>query len=111
MKNKSEHSAIRDPSKYSTGFSDNFVPLEPLDLGKVTDFDEMARAMSKTAFGARSLGEAADVLYDMASDKDCFVVGTFSGAMTIAKMGLLICDMIDKGMINAIVSTGALMAH
>lgn len=102
---------IRDPSKYSTGFSDNLVPLEPLDLGKINDFDGMAKAMSKTSFGARNLGDAADVLYEMSSDKDCFVVGTFSGAMTIAKMGLLICDMIDRGMIKAIVSTGALMAH
>ncbi|MEK6983143.1 MAG: deoxyhypusine synthase family protein [Nanoarchaeota archaeon] len=111
MKNRNAHSAIRDPSKYSTGFSDNFVPLEPLDLGKITNFDELACAMSKTAFGARNLGEAVDVLHEMASDKDCFIVGTFSGAMTIAKMGLLICDMIDKGMLDAIVSTGALMAH
>jgi deoxyhypusine synthase len=38
-------------------------------------------------------------------------VATFSGAMTIAKMGTLICRMIDHGMIQAIVSTGALMAH
>lgn len=101
----------RDASKYATGFSDNLQPLEALDLGKINNFDELAKAMSKTSFGGRSLGEAADVLYEMASDKDCFVVGTFSGAMTVAKMGLLICDMIDKGMINAVVSTGALMTH
>ncbi|PIO08970.1 deoxyhypusine synthase [Candidatus Woesearchaeota archaeon CG08_land_8_20_14_0_20_43_7] len=31
--------------------------------------------------------------------------------MTVAKMGLLVCDMIDKGMVDAVVSTGALMAH
>jgi deoxyhypusine synthase len=31
--------------------------------------------------------------------------------MTIAKMGMLICRMIDHGMVQAIVSTGALMAH
>ncbi|MBI2541715.1 deoxyhypusine synthase family protein [Candidatus Woesearchaeota archaeon] len=111
MKNETKHLDIRDSSKYSTGFSDNLVPLEPLDLSKVNDFDELTRAMSKTSFGARNLGEAADVLYEMAADKDCFVVGTFSGAMTIAKMGLLICDMIDRGMLDAVVSTGALMAH
>src|SRR3989338_11203851 len=101
----------RDASKYATGFSDNLQPLEPLDLSKIKDFDELAKAMSKTAFGGRTLGNATDVLYEMVADKDCFVVGTFSGAMTVAKMGLLICDMIDKGMLNAIVSTGALMTH
>ena len=101
----------RDAKKYATGFSDKLQPLEALDLSKVKTFDDLAKAMSKTAFGGRTLGEAADVLYDMATDKDCFVVGTFSGAMTVAKMGLLVCDMIDRGMLNAVVSTGALMTH
>ena len=31
--------------------------------------------------------------------------------MTIAKMGLVICDMVDIGMVQVISSTGALMAH
>ena len=101
----------RDNLKYATGFSDKLKPLEAMDLGKIKNFDEFAAAMSKTSFGGRTVGEAADVLYDMVSDKDCFVVGTFSGAMTVAKMGLLICDMIDQGMIQAVVSTGALVTH
>lgn len=111
MKNRNAHSAIRDPSKYSTGFSDNFVPLEPLDLSKVKDFDQLARAMSLTAFTGRELGEAADVAEAMMRDKDCFKILTLSGAMTMAQMSLLICDMIDNDMANAIVSTGALMSH
>ena len=39
------------------------------------------------------------------------MVLTLSGAMTIAKMGAVITKMIDAGMVQAIVSTGALMAH
>ena len=101
----------RDALKYSTGFSDKLKPLEVLDLGKIKNFDELAKAMSKTSFGGRSLGEAADVLCEMVEDPDCYVVGTFSGAMTVAKMGLMICDMIDQGMLNAVISTGALMTH
>ena len=57
------------------------------------------------------LGEAADVLEAMARDKDCFVVMTLAGAMTVAKQGLIVADLIDRGIVNAIVSTGALMAH
>ena len=101
----------RDAKKYETGFSDKLEPLETLDLSRVKNFDDLAKAMSKTAFGGRTLGKAVDVLYEMASDPECYVVGTFSGAMTVAKMGLLICDMVDKGMLNAVVSTGALMTH
>ncbi len=102
---------IRDNSQYHDGSADGFEPLVPLDLKKIHTFDDLLQAYKKTAFGARTLGEAADVLYDMVTDKDCFVVATFSGAMTVAKMGLVICEMIETGMIDAVISTGALMAH
>ena len=67
--------------------------------------------MAKTAFTGRQVGEAADVLEAMARDQDCFVVMTLAGAMTVAKQGLIIAELIDRGIVNAIVSTGALMAH
>jgi deoxyhypusine synthase len=57
------------------------------------------------------LGEAADVLEAMTRDQDCFVVMTLAGAMTVAKQGLIITELIDRGIVKAIVSTGALMAH
>ena len=67
--------------------------------------------MARTAFAGRRLGEAADVLEAMIRDPECLVVCTLSGAMTVAKMGLVLCDMVDEGWVQAIVSTGALMAH
>src|SRR4030088_2289268 len=90
---------------------DRLVPLEPLDPTRVHSIDDLVRAMAKTAFTGRQLGEAADVLEAMARDKDCFVVMTLAGAMTVAKQGLIIAELIDRGIVNAIVSTGALMAH
>jgi deoxyhypusine synthase len=90
---------------------DRLIPLEPLDLSRVHSVDDLVRAMAKTAFTGRQLGEAADVLEAMARDKDCFVVMTLAGAMTVAKQGLIITDLIDHGIVNGIVSTGALMAH
>ena len=90
---------------------DKLSPLEPLDLGKVHSIDDLVRAMCKTAFTGRQIGEAADVLEAMARDKDCFVVMTLAGAMTVAKQGLMIAELIDRGIVNAVVSTGALMAH
>jgi deoxyhypusine synthase len=90
---------------------DRLIPLEPLDLGKITSIDSLVRAMSKTAFTGRQLGEAADVLEAMARDEDAFIVMTLAGAMTVAKQGLIITELIDRGIVNAIVSTGALMAH
>ncbi len=90
---------------------DRLTPLQPLDLGRVKSIDDLVRAMAKTAFTGRQLGEAADVLEAMARDEECFVVMTLSGAMTVAKQGLVITDLIDRGIVNAVVSTGALMAH
>ena len=95
----------------STGEEDKLTPVVSIDLNKVKSFSDMTNAMSKTAFTGRTLGEGTDVLYDMITDKDCFVVMTLAGAMTVAKMGLIITEMIDRGMVNAIISTGALMAH
>jgi deoxyhypusine synthase len=90
---------------------DRLTPTYPLDLSKARTVDELVRAMGQTAFTGRQVGDAADVLEAMARDKDCFVVLTLSGAMTVAKMGLVFCDLIDSGIVKAIVSTGALMAH
>ncbi len=96
---------LHDPVK------DKLTPIFPLDLAKVKTVDDLVRAMGRTAFTGRQVGDAADVLEAMARDKDCFVVLTLSGAMTVAKMGLVFCDLIESGVVNAIVSTGALMAH
>ena len=101
----------RKAEDFHDGAKDGLTPLEPLDLEKITDFDELLRAMGKTAFGGRSLGEAAEVLAAMVQDPECTVVGTFSGAMSVAKMGLMICDMIDRGWLKVIITTGALIAH
>ncbi len=101
----------RDSARYRSGVEDGLVPLAPLDPVRTTTIDELVRAMSQTAFGGRRLGEAADVLEAMIKDDDCYRVLTVSGAMTIAKQGLLLCEMIERGWIHAVVSTGALMTH
>jgi len=96
---------LHDPVK------DKLRPIFPLDLSKIKTVDQLVRAMADTAYTARQIGDAADVLEAMARDKDCFVVLTLAGALTVGKMGLIFCDLVDAGIIKAIVSTGALMAH
>jgi len=93
------------------GKEDQLEPLTSLDPMDVATCDQLLAAMSRTAFSGRSLGEAAEVLTAMTQDPDCLVIATFSGAMTVAKMGKVIVRMIEAGMIDGIVSTGALMAH
>jgi len=102
---------VRDESLYGTGHEDGLSPLTPLDPSKTDSVDALVRAMSHTAFGGRRLGEAADVLEAMVRDESCFRVVTISGAMTIAKQGMLLCEMIERGWAQAVVTTGALMTH
>jgi len=70
-------------------------------LGQLDSFDGLAKHVLA----------GAETFKSMVKDKDCFVFLTLSGAMTIAKMGLVIVDMVDLGMVHCIASTGALMAH
>src|SRR6202000_1138671 len=89
---------LHDPVK------DKLRPIYPLDLSKTNTIDELVRAMGDTAYTARQMGEGADVLEVMARDKDCFVVMTLAGALTVGKMGLVFCDLIESGVVKAIVS-------
>src|SRR6202040_29887 len=88
---------LHDPVK------DKLRPVFPLDLSKCRTIDDLVRAMGDTAYTGRQIGDAADVLEAMARDKDCFVVMTLSGALTVGKMGLVFCDLIESGVVNEIV--------
>lgn len=103
--------SMRNVKEFHDGRSDGLEPLSPLDLTKYKTVSDLVDGMSRCSFGARTVGEAARVLQAMVEDKDCFKVLTLSGAMTPAKMGLVVCDMIDWGMADAVISTGAIMAH
>ena len=102
------HTKLRD---LHSGTDDGLEPLRALDVGAAGSIDALLRGMAATAFGGRNLGEAADVLEAMVRDRSCYRVLTISGAMTIAKQGLVVCEMIDRGWVQAIVATGALMTH
>lgn len=97
--------------EFRDGAKDGLEALEPLDPDKISSFGDLLEAMGKTAFGGRHVGKAFEVLWEMVADPECKVVMTLSGAMTIAKMGKIITKMIDEGMVQCIISTGALMAH
>jgi len=96
---------------FHDGESDGLEALEALDPETIQSFSDLLSAMKKTSFGGRRLGDAFEVLSKMIEDPDCTVILTLSGAMTIAKMGKIICSMIDRNMVQAVVSTGALIAH
>lgn len=96
---------------FHDGREDGLVPLESLDVRQAKGVADLLHHMSRTAFGGRELGEAFEVFQLMANDPDCTIVLTLSGAMTIAKMGRLVCEMLDNNLAHIVISTGAIMAH
>jgi deoxyhypusine synthase len=93
------------------GRDDGLQPLESLDVRAAGGVADLLHRLSNTAFGGRELGEAFEVLLAMAADPTCTVVVTVSGAMTVGKMGLVLCEMINGGLADIVICTGAIMAH
>ncbi len=88
-----------------------FTTLEENLNGKKTKVSQFIQQIASYGGLATKISQGAHTLLAMVEDPECKVFLTLSGAMTIAKMGLIVCDMIDLSMVDAICSTGALMAH
>ena len=95
----------------SQGIQHGLEPTSWPSLSEVNDFDDMLRAMKSMAFGARTLGQAADVLHAMASDRECKVIVTLAGAVSVAKLDSIVAAMIERDLVHCIVSTGAVVCH
>ena len=101
----------RDENKFKDPAEYGLKPLEAIDIRQINDFDELLQAMALTSFGGRNVGEAAEVLTEMFADDTCKRVLTITGAMTVGKMTLLIVELLERGLVDAIITTGALQAH
>lgn len=99
----------RSKKHFSKG--EGLEPLLPVDLDAIDDFDHALAAMEKTSFGGRQLGEAARILTAVFTDPNDLTVLTLSGALTVAKQGLMICELIERRLVDIVVSTGALITH
>jgi len=88
-----------------------FTCLEQILQQKQTKIIDFIHDINVYGGLATEMNRGAQTLLAMVEDPDCSVFLTISGAMTIAQMGLIICDMLDHNMVQAICTTGALMAH
>lgn len=95
----------------SHGIQHGLEPLRGPRLGQIQDFDDMLRSMKHMALGARTLGEAADVLEAMATDPECRVVLTLSRAASVAKLDGILAEVLERGLAHCVVSTGAILVH
>ena len=71
---------------------------------------ELVEMFSSTAFNARRLGEAAKICKEMI-ENDSFVFLTLAGAMIPAGMRKIVADMIERGFVHSLITTGANIVH
>ncbi|MDP4115944.1 MAG: deoxyhypusine synthase [Bacteroidota bacterium] len=82
--------------------------IEHIDIKKY-NVVPMVDAMAKMAFSARDLNRAAQIFEMMVRDEKCGVILTLAGSIFSAGLKKVVFDLINNNMVDAIVSTGALM--
>ncbi len=82
--------------------------VEHIDIKKFNVVD-LVDAMGKTAFQARNLHRAANIYTRMIDDTNCSIILTLAGSLFSAGLKNIVVDMIKHNMIDAIVSTGAVI--
>jgi deoxyhypusine synthase len=84
------------------------TPVEHIDMKKY-NVVPMVDAYEKMAFSSRNLNRAAKIYEMMLEDKNCGVILTLAGSVFSAGLKKIVHDMIENNMVDAIVSTGAVM--
>ncbi len=86
-------------------------PIVPVDPTRSRSALQILEALGDCSFQGRNLSTALEVLEVMHRDEGAGVVLTLAGAMVPAGMVEVICSLMEKGIIQAIVSTGANISH
>ncbi|MBW1781684.1 MAG: deoxyhypusine synthase [Deltaproteobacteria bacterium] len=84
------------------------IPVEHIDI-KAFDARPIMDAFAQTAFQARNLATAAHIYNRMLKDPDCTVILTLAGSLFSAGLKHIVVEMIENSMVDAIVSTGAII--
>ncbi len=70
---------------------------------------ELIDTYSSMAFQSRNLANATKIFERMLQDKDCSIILCLAGSIFSAGLKKLVYEMIENNMVDAIVSTGAIM--
>lgn len=82
--------------------------VKHIDIKKF-DVVNLVDAMGETAFQGRNLGRAAKIYNQMLEDKDCSVILCLAGSLFSAGLKNVVLDLVNNNMVDAIVSTGAII--
>jgi deoxyhypusine synthase len=82
--------------------------IEHIDIKK-HNVITLVDAMENMAFTARDLNRAARIFDMMIKDKNCGIILTLAGSLFSAGLKKVVYDLVINNMVDAIVSTGAIM--
>lgn len=80
------------------------------DLKPELNVKALIKGMAKTAFNARRLGEALNILEKVITYCDLRILA-LAGAAVPAGLRRLLCDVLARGLFNVVVTTGANVTH
>src|SRR2546427_5453209 len=87
------------------------VPIEHLDLEKTKTIADLVDGYKHISFQARTLGLCATVLENMMTDPKCTVFFGGAGALPPGGLKKVIRDMVEVGLVDVVVTTGAIAYH
>lgn len=83
-----------------------------VDPTQIKDIPQYLKAMDKVGvLGAGRLGRATEIVNRMFDDKDCFTFLAMSGPMVPGGLRNIVRHLVEKGHIQAIVTSGANIVH
>lgn len=83
-------------------------PVQHVDI-RAFDARPVIDQFRSTAIQARNLARAADICSEMLADRECTVILTLAGSLVSAGLKKALVTLIDSGMVDVVVSTGANM--
>lgn len=86
-------------------------PVQSIDLKKTRTLHDLVQAFQHTSFQSRNLYKCYEVFRKMLNDPSCIIFLGLSGAMIPGGMRRVIRDMIERRLVDVLVSTGANIFH
>lgn len=87
-------------------------PVESIEIRKGMSTDDLVRAMRAAGvMGAGRMGKAAEIMETVFTSPDCRTFFGFAGALVPGGMKNIIIDMLENGVIDVMVTTGANLTH
>ena len=103
--------AVDMASKKPTKAELTQVPIEHLDLEKTRTVADLVDGYKRISFQGRTLGMCAAVLENAMTDPECTVFFGGAGALPAGGLRKVLRDMVEFGLVDVVVTTGAIAYH